>query len=346
MVKIVRRTLSVLVIVFFLFAAAGSAAEVARKVAILPFEVNAAEDLSYLREGILDMLASRLAWEGKVEIIEERAVKEAVAGREGALNEAAARELGQALGADFVLFGSLTVFGKSVSLDAKMLSLTEDRPPVTVYAQTKGMDEVVPRINDFAQDINNKIFGRGPTAVATATAPPPEPRFSQAHPETLVRGQMKAGGPSPPEGQGSFVMLQPDTPGAQSDLWRSQRLDFAVNGMDVGDVDGDGRAEIVVVSDFQRVVVYRWEQGILRQLGKFDGWGSDRFIWVCLLDANSDGKAEIHLSNLRGESLSSYVLEWQGGKLVERASGLGWYFNRVNLPGRGTVLVGQKRRAD
>ena len=51
-----------------------------------------------------------------------------------------------------------------------MAALTTDKPPVTVYAQTKGMDEVIPRINDFAQDVNNKIFGRQPTAVAAAVA--------------------------------------------------------------------------------------------------------------------------------------------------------------------------------
>jgi hypothetical protein len=66
-------------IIPLLFTAAGSAAEPAKKVAILPFEINAPEDLSYLREGIMDMLASRISWEGKVEAIEEQLVKSALA---------------------------------------------------------------------------------------------------------------------------------------------------------------------------------------------------------------------------------------------------------------------------
>ncbi|MBE9533947.1 MAG: hypothetical protein IMF03_03035, partial [Proteobacteria bacterium] len=138
----IRKFLVLVLIIPLLFTAAGSAAETAKKVAILPFEINAPEDLSYLREGIMDMLASRISWEGKVEVIEEQLVKEALSGREGALNEAAAREVGTTLGADYVLFGSLTVFGDSVSIDAKMIALKEDRPPVSVYAQTKGMGEV------------------------------------------------------------------------------------------------------------------------------------------------------------------------------------------------------------
>ena len=133
----IRKTIFFLAIIPILFATAGSAADAVKKVAIFPFQMNAPGDLSYLREGIMDMLASRLSWAGKVEVIEKQAVKDALAGQQGMLNEAAAREVGTTLGADYVLFGSLTVFGDSVSIDAKMVALKEEKPPVTVYAQTK-----------------------------------------------------------------------------------------------------------------------------------------------------------------------------------------------------------------
>jgi len=102
-----RIILAFAITVAFLAAGSGFGADPAnpKKVAVLPFQINAAQDLSYLREGILDMLASRLAWEGKVQVIEKHLVKEALAGRQGSLNEAAARQVGKALGADYVLFG-------------------------------------------------------------------------------------------------------------------------------------------------------------------------------------------------------------------------------------------------
>jgi TolB-like protein len=309
-------------------------------VAILPFEINAPEDLSYLREGIMDMLASRISWEGKVEVIEEQLVKEALSGRKGALNEAAAREVGTALGADYVLFGSLTVFGESVSIDAKMIALKEDRPPVSVYAQTKGMGEVIPRINDFAQDINNKIFGRGPTAVAAA---PSQPRFSKAHPETIMSG------PAPstpaPQGGSSFVQLQSGRE-ASSDVLRSQKLSLPVLGMDVGDLDGDGRPEIVVLTKLKEVIVYQWDQGRLNKRGSFRGEKRDNLVWVCLVDANHDGKAEVYVSNLRDQRLASYVLEWGGDRLKKLATEIQWYFNRLTVPGKETMLLGQKKNME
>ena len=52
--------------------APASFAKKPEKVAVLPFTMNAERDLSFLREGILDMLASRLFWKDKVMVIEKR----------------------------------------------------------------------------------------------------------------------------------------------------------------------------------------------------------------------------------------------------------------------------------
>jgi TolB-like protein len=336
----IKKYFVLVLIIPLLFTAAGSAAETPKKVAILPFEINAPEDLSYMREGIMDMLASRISWEGKVVAIEEQLVKNALAGRESTLNETAAREVGTTLGADYVLFGSLTVFGESVSIDAKMIALKEDRPPVSVYAQTKGMGEVIPRINDFAQDINNKIFGRGSAPVAAA---PSQPRFSRAHPETI----MSEPAPSTPalRDGGSFVEMQSGRE-AGSDVFRSQKLSFPALSMDVGDIDGDGRPEIVVLSKLREVIVYQWDQGRLTKRGSFQGEKRDQLVWVCLVDANHDGRAEVYVSNLHDQRLSSYVLEWRGDRLKKLATNIQWYFNRLTVPGKETILLGQKKNME
>ena len=126
-----------------------------KKVAILPFAMHADRDLSFLREGILDMLASRIYWKDKVEVIEKGVVKNAIGDYTGPFNAEFARELGMKLKSDYVLFGSLTVFGEGVSVDATMTSLTKDESPVTVFVQTKGMDLVIPEINDSASELRD-----------------------------------------------------------------------------------------------------------------------------------------------------------------------------------------------
>ena len=62
--------------------------------------------------------------------------------------------VGEKLQADYVLFGSLTVFGDSVSIDAKMADVSGQQPPLPFYAQTQGMGAVIPQINQFAANIN------------------------------------------------------------------------------------------------------------------------------------------------------------------------------------------------
>ncbi|MBW2119785.1 MAG: hypothetical protein JRH09_17945, partial [Deltaproteobacteria bacterium] len=96
--------------------APASYAKKPQKVAVLPFVMNAERDLSFLREGILDMLASRLFWKDKVMVIEKRLVRGAMKGHQGPITPEYAAELGQKLDADYVLYGSLTIFAQSVSM--------------------------------------------------------------------------------------------------------------------------------------------------------------------------------------------------------------------------------------
>ena len=115
--------------VFLLFSPLGptgepvSYGETGKRVAILPFTMNAEKDLSYLRQGIMDMLASRLNWPGKVEIIPKQIVSDAMADHKGPVSAETANSVGRKLKADYVLYGSLTVFGQSVSMDATMAGL-------------------------------------------------------------------------------------------------------------------------------------------------------------------------------------------------------------------------------
>jgi len=330
----------------FLAAGSGFGADptTPRKVAVLPFQINAAQDLSYLREGILDMLASRLAWEGKVQVIEKHLVKEALAGRQGSLNEAAARQVGKALGADYVLFGSLTVFGDSVSMDAQMVDLSGDKAPVTLFAQTKGMNEVIPRINDFAQDVNSTIFGRAPTV----TAAQEQPKFSQAHPEKLV-----VPGTIPGPGQSQVRtselnpgFIVPSTVAQSSGFWQSQNVSLPVLSMAVADVNGDGIQEVILIGP-RELQIYQQAGNSLQLLKSHKGERDDHFLWVSAADLNHDKVPEIYVScRIREELMSSFILEWNGSDWVKTAERIRWHIRVARLPDKGDVLLGQASQKD
>ncbi|MFZ0612647.1 MAG: CsgG/HfaB family protein, partial [Desulfobacterales bacterium] len=148
-----------------------------QRVAVLPFKMNAEKDLSFLRNGIFDMLSSRLSDPEKVQVISRADVEKVMAeetgpAATGPVDEATARKIGQKLSADFVLFGSLTMFGNSLSIDAKMIDVAGTRPPVTASAQSSDMGAVIPQIDQFAAEINTKVFGRQAQAAAPVAAEP------------------------------------------------------------------------------------------------------------------------------------------------------------------------------
>ncbi len=135
------------------------------KVAILPFIIHSQENLDYLRDGIQDILTSRITVEGEVLVIERALVERALYDlKPTRLDEPTLANIGKKIGADFIVLGSITKVGEYISLDARLVSVSEEKPPVTVYAQQKGIDNVMVKINGFAQDIRRQILGLRTTA--------------------------------------------------------------------------------------------------------------------------------------------------------------------------------------
>ncbi len=136
------------------------------KVAIIPFTMNSSQDLSFLQNGIFDMLSSRLSDGEKVTVLTRDEIdkvleqaKKSVSAK-GTLDRAKARIIGANLGVEYVLFGSLTIIGDSVSLDAQMIDVAGDKPDVTFSNQAEKLGGVIPLVNLFANDVNFKIFNR------------------------------------------------------------------------------------------------------------------------------------------------------------------------------------------
>src|SRR4030042_4018493 len=199
------------------------------RVAILPFLIHSQENLDYLREGIYDILASRITVEGRITVIDRTTVERALyEERPMRLDEGSAAKIGMRVGADYIVLGSITKVGDYISLDARLISITEDKPPLGVFAQTKGIDDVMMKIGDFSQEIGNKILGR--RAVAGRSADPGRSLHIQRDRTRL------------------------DTEGFK----KSQTFSFEIRGLDIGDVDGDKKNELVVM-DHHDLYIFRYD---------------------------------------------------------------------------------------
>jgi len=309
----------------------GIAQETVSKVLILPFKINAAQDLTYIQEGIQDMLSTRLAQAGRVQILAKSTARQAFTEAQGVVDQKIARSLGQKYGADYVIYGSLTMIGQSLSLDASIIGLLEEKPFITVHTQSEGMDALIPKVNSFAEDINLKVFKRSPDQTQTAAPPAARPAEPEAvpvyrrHPDSLLvlSEGAETGGSLSGEG-----------------FWRSPAIPEAISGLDVADVDGDGRNEIVYCSKHQ-VTVVRLENRIFRKIATYEGSVSENFFTLDAADINRNGRAEIFVNNQSSDRVKSMVLEWKDNRLEPIVKDKSWIYRIVNLPS-GPALFGQQ----
>ena len=342
----VSKRLFIFVLVFSLvvMAAEGVMADEPSRVVVVPFKINADRDLSFLKDGILDMLTSRLSWEDKVVVVAREETNEAIRGVSMPLNEETARGIGAKLQAGYVLFGSLTMFGNSVSLDGKMVDVRQKEPTLTFFKQTSTVDEVIPQINLFAGEIQEKIFGR-PVAAPRQVAQAPGQPDIYAHPEKLV-GQITGDQATVPGMSGFYELRSPAEIMGPAGIWRSQTFKIAIKGMALGDVDGDDKTEVVFVDD-RHIQVYRFENKRLLKITEMAGNRDQKFLGVDVADINGNGRAEIFVTSLKGasgETLGSFVLESDNGDLKKISEDDPWYYRVIDMPDMGKVLVGQRRR--
>jgi hypothetical protein len=115
------------------------------RVALLPMVVHSAEEPRYLREGMGDMLESRLERNGQIRVV--RVEDPATA----TTRLARAVAVGRQYGADFVLYGSFTRFGEGASLDLTCaptrLGVTEDDQLREIFVQSGSVEEVIPGLD-------------------------------------------------------------------------------------------------------------------------------------------------------------------------------------------------------
>ncbi len=288
------------------------------KVAILPFMIYSQENLDYLREGIYEILTSRITVEQRIVLIERSVVERALyEERPTRLDETAATKIGMKVGADYIVLGSLTKVGNYISLDARLISLTEDKPPLSVYTQHKGIDDVMVKIGDFAHDIGYKILGRRVTA-----GRPGQPRYP-SEPRRGIERYDRTG----------------------MDYKRSQTFGFEIKGLDVGDVDGDKKNEVVIM-DYYNLYVFKYDGEKLVLFQKIETGDHYNFLTIDVADVNRNGVAEIIVTAVVEDDVRSIILEYEQGKFRKITEKSNWFLRVLNHPKEGSILVGQRRGSE
>ncbi|MFZ0611642.1 MAG: VCBS repeat-containing protein, partial [Desulfobacterales bacterium] len=174
----------------------------------------------------------------------------------------------------------------------------------------------------------------------TRTEAVPEPR---AHPEKLLQGGAVSGSSA----RVSPFITPKEKILQSTNFWKSPNFNYFISGLAVGDVDGDGLQETVIVSP-DEVTIYRFQNNTFSQVQRLNK-APDRYnIAVDVADINGNGRAEIFITALNRYKnvVTSYVAEYNGTDFTIIAKDQPWYFRVTSTPMRGKVLLGQQNRSN
>ena len=318
-------------------------------VTVLPFSLHSAENIDYLKQGIGDMLSTRIFVPNKIEVTGNNIVSEElkkIKSRE--LTLADVYNLGKKLKSDYVVWGSITKIGKSVSIDGKLVDIAANKSNIGIFAQSQSLDEVIPKINDFSQRIVQHILGiTSPAATqdtgsatsaptASPNAPPSPPGSSR---ESQIIADMKTGKRGTLTSAINAEYINAPDPTNRRGFWMSQQVPTELKGMDVGDVNNDGVNEVVTI-DSHNVYIYQKTANELKLLEKIAGNSYDNYIAVDVADINKDGVKQIFVTSLNDTTLDSFVLEFKNSKYIKIASDVRWFLRVIDTPS-GPLLLGQ-----
>ncbi len=128
------------------------------RVIILPFKIHAQEDLSYLQKEIPQAIKTQLEQEGAKVLVIDKESLESRNMQADSLKDI--REIGLQTGTDYVVWGSLTWIGQNFSLDAKLLSATEDEKPQAFSVEGEGVENLPGTLNNLVNELGLKLFKR------------------------------------------------------------------------------------------------------------------------------------------------------------------------------------------
>nr|WP_319393128.1 FG-GAP-like repeat-containing protein [uncultured Desulfobacter sp.] len=327
---------AIAVLAFFVVGAApvnGLCSDV-KTVAVIPFEMNSSQDLGFLQNGLFSMLSSRLSDARKVDVLDRETVDKALAKAKadglvkGSLNEGIARNIGAVMGVDYVLFGSLTHFGESLSLDASMVDVTGQKETLSFFEQSNAMGDVIPLVNSFAGDINMKVFNRNIDNKLYARPQEPNPSLG---------GLQYAGAPN--LYGGGMTAMQ-----ASQGFTTHSKVKEVIRAMATGDLNKDGRVQVVTATD-SSLQISHLEGTMLAQEAHLDYASYLRIIGLDVADINGNGYPEVFVTamTINRETLSSFVVEYNGSSYTTIQEGMSYYFRVIDSLDGNPVLYAQEK---
>lgn len=316
-----------------LLAAQSQGATVQARVVFLPVTVQVDGAPSHLSGGLASVLASRVATRARITAITQGSSTQQM---QEALHKADFSSFNRLLAetnADYLVLSTFGPSNAQYELASYVFSRGSGAAPQKVSRFLSNADDPLPAADELASDISALISGKGTiTQTGSAARQDGASPFSSAHPERAYRENMLAQSVAGLErAQGGFKLVE---------SLRGRPLPIELLDLNVGDVDGDGVQELVLLGN-KILQLYRYEEGRFVQKIAQDLPGHLNYLSVTLADANGNGVPELYIGASNGALAASSIWEWQNGRLVRLAENIPYYLHAVSLAKGETMLLGQ-----
>ncbi|BBO84432.1 hypothetical protein DSCO28_49980 [Desulfosarcina ovata subsp. sediminis] len=302
-----RILLAVLLLAVTIGTAANAfAAEQEKTFLITPFQINSEEPLDFLKKGIDKMLDTRLTEQGRSRVVFAPDV-----------------ETGSGFDADYIIDGTILIFGAQVSTDVKLINADTGMVELSFDETGSKKGDVIKHVDLFADSVRTRILGLSPvagpaTSVPTTATAPAAQAFNQ--------------GPA---------MLSSQV------IWRGPFLKKTIDSLQVQDIDNDGKDEILILAE-NVLEIYRREGGRLMPISKnkIDEINV-RCYFLDAIDLDKDGRKEICVTGVNESQLraASSIYRLENGELVKLLGPVNYLFRVVDAA-TGPMLLGQKTLGD
>jgi len=134
-------------------------AETTKKIAVIPFKINSAKDITYIKSGVFAMVYSRLSWKDKIQVMDKNNIQPIIQELSDLPENKFVTEIGKQTKADYVLTGSITEFADAYSFDIKVFNIKK-KTYLIFYDQAGQIGEIIKTLDVITAKINRKVFNR------------------------------------------------------------------------------------------------------------------------------------------------------------------------------------------
>ncbi|MEA2061268.1 MAG: hypothetical protein U9P10_12335 [Thermodesulfobacteriota bacterium] len=176
-------------ILIFFWALSNSSAET---IIIVPFHINSQNDITYIRDGVHNMLLSRLSWKNHVITVERNSASSVLTHLDPSRTTGSAENTLIPENTDYVLTGSITEFAGAYSIDTRVYNCKTSES-VCFYNQMETTRDIIPGTSSLAAEINNTVFNRSTltTQFKEKKNSPVENQVFTQNPEALMAGHFE-----------------------------------------------------------------------------------------------------------------------------------------------------------